>query len=154
MGAGLAGVSVDLGQEPRGWVDMLHLPEDPDRWPPLGRAGFFEVLQHRPGEVRLFPLDAGMRATRCLASRWSGPERAAITRRYPIGSLVVGTVTDVFPGNRECLVACDDFRSSVEYDDVAPVIGTSGVFAVRRLPEWTRRIVLEFADSDASNMVP
>src|SRR5437667_12714862 len=97
MGAGRAGVLVDLGQPPDGWIDVLHLPEDPTRWPAVGLAGYFEVLQHRPGQVRLFPLDARMRGRRMRLSRWSGEEWAAITRRYPEGSGVAGTVTHVFP---------------------------------------------------------
>ncbi|MEU4645650.1 hypothetical protein, partial [Micromonospora sp. NPDC023814] len=77
MGAGRAGVLVDLDQPPQGWVDALHLPDD---WPAAGKAGLFEVLQHRPGQVRLFPLGARMRGRRTRYSRWSGEERAAI---YP-----------------------------------------------------------------------
>jgi hypothetical protein len=142
-------VLVDLGQLPEGWVDVLHLPEDPDRWPPVGREGFFEVLQHRPGQVRPFPLDAGMRAVRCRASHWSGSEWAAVTRRYPVGSAVVGTVTNVFPANRECTVTFDGCWAVVEYDDVAPLVGATETRVVRRLLEWTQRIVLDFADDDS-----
>jgi hypothetical protein len=48
-------------------------------------------------------------------------ERAAITRRHPLGSVVVGTVTQMFPGNRECMVVFDDCLSVVEYDNNEPV---------------------------------
>lgn len=130
MGPGRAGILVDLGQPPEGWVDVLHLPHDPARWPVVGRTGLFDVLHHRPGQVRLFPLDAGMRGTRARYSRWSGEEWAAITRRYPQGSIVVGTVTDLFPGNRECTVVFDDCWSVVEYDDNEPVVGWTG-------PTWS-----------------
>ncbi len=120
---------------------MLDLPEDPAEWPVVGRAGLFEVLQHRLGQVRLFPLDAGMRGRRTRYFRWSGEEWAAITRRCPVGSIVVGTVTDIFRGNCECAVVFDDCRSVVEYDD-EPVLGWTGPFQVTRHLEWTHRIML------------
>jgi hypothetical protein len=142
MGPGRAGIGVDLGQPPRGWVDILHLPDEPDRWPVVGRTGLFEVLQHRPGEVRLFPLDAGMRGSRTRYSRWTGTEWAALTSRYPLDSVVVGSVTAVFPGNRECTVRFDDCWSVVEYDDNEPVVGWTGPFRVTRHLEWTHRILL------------
>jgi hypothetical protein len=106
-------------------------------------TGLFEVLQHRPGQVRLFPLDAGMRGRRTCFSRWSGEEWAAITRRYPEGSVVGGTVKDVFPGNREYTVEFDDCWSVVEYEDVEPVVGWTGAFRVTRQLEWTHRILLK-----------
>jgi hypothetical protein len=133
---------VDLGQPPEGWVGMLLLPDDPALWPPVGKAGLFEVLQHLPGQVRLFPLDAGMRGQRALYSRWSGEEWAAITRRYPEGSIVVGTVTEVFPDNREYTVKFDDCWSILEYDDNEPVVGRTGPFRVAGHLEWTHRILL------------
>jgi hypothetical protein len=67
-GPGRTGIFVDLDDELEGFVDVLLLPEDPDRWPLVGREGFFQVLQHRPGQVRLFPLDAGMRSKRYRVS--------------------------------------------------------------------------------------
>lgn len=145
MGPGRAGVGVDLGRPPQGWVDVLHLPDAPADWPTVGKAGLFEVLQHRPGEVRLFPLDAGMRGSRTRYSRWSGEEWAAITRRYPVGEVVVGTVTHVFPGNREYTVTFDDCWSIVEYEDKAPSAGWTGRFLVTRQLEWTHRILLTLA---------
>jgi hypothetical protein len=143
MGPGRAGVLVDLGRPPQGWVDVLHLREDPARWPAVGSTGLFEVLQHRPGQVRLFPLDAGMRGRRTRLFRWSGEEWTAITRRYPEGSVVLGTVTEVLPSSREYTVKFDDCWSAVEYDDVEPVVGWTGAFRVTRLLEWTHRILLK-----------
>jgi hypothetical protein len=142
VGPGLAGLLVDLGQPPEGWVDVIHLPDEPAQWPVVGRGGLFEVLQHRPGQVRLFPLDAGMRGRRARYSAWSGEEWAAITRRYPPGAIVVATVTNVFPGNRECTVRFDDCWSVVEYEDSEPTIGMTGPFRVIRHLEWTHRILL------------
>jgi hypothetical protein len=124
IGPGRAGVLVDLGQPPQGWVDVLHLPDDPTQWPAVGMTGLVEVLQHRPGQVRLFPLDAGMRGRRTRFPRWWGEDWAAITRRYPEGSVVAGTVTHVFPGNREYPVEFDDCWSVVEYEDIEPMVGS------------------------------
>jgi hypothetical protein len=143
LGAGRVGVLVDLGQPPEGFVDVLHLPEDPGRWPAVGREGLFEVLQHRPGQVRLFPLDAGMRARRCWASRWSGPQWAAVAARYPVGSIVLGTVTAVYPACREYVVRFDDCLTAVEYDGAAPIAGATHTFEVTRVLEWTHRILLK-----------
>jgi hypothetical protein len=92
--------------------------------------------------VRLFPLDAGMRGRRTRFSRWSGEEWAAITSRYPEGSVVVGTVTHVYPGNREYTVEFDDCWSAVEYEDIEPAAGQTGAFRVTRLLERTHRILL------------
>lgn len=142
LGPGRAGILVDLGRPPEGWVDVLHLPDDPADWPAVDTTGLFEVLQHRPGQVRLFPLDAGMRGRWTRYSRWSGQERASVTRRYPKGSTVIGTVTGVFPGNREFTVMFDDCRSTLEYDDIEPVVGSTGAFRVLRHLEWTHRILL------------
>ena len=52
----------------------------------------------------------------------SGEEWAAITSQYPLGSVVVGTVTELFSGNRECPVQFDDRWSVVDYDDNEPVV--------------------------------
>jgi predicted RNA-binding protein (virulence factor B family) len=54
---GALGLFVDLGREPEGFVDVLHLPREPDEWPRAGTDTTFEVLQHGPGQVRLFLLD-------------------------------------------------------------------------------------------------
>ncbi|MFI5934324.1 HAD-IA family hydrolase [Actinoplanes sp. NPDC051494] len=72
-GPGRTGLFVDLGAGPDGFVDVLHLPEDDSRWPAVGHEAVFEILQHRPGQVRLLPLDPAVPpATR------SGEEWAAI----------------------------------------------------------------------------
>ena len=142
-GPGRTGLFVDLGLKPDGFIDVLHLPEDPSLWPSVGREGLFEVLQHRPGQVRLFPLDAGMRAKRYRTSKWSGPEWAAITERYPIGSKVIGTVTDVCLMDREYGVRFGDCWTLVEYDEAPAVIGAVDTYIVTRHLEWTRRIMVQ-----------
>jgi hypothetical protein len=77
-------MAVDIGDPVPGWVDVLQLPREPSLWPAGGRSGFFEVLQHRGQEVRLFPLDAGMRDRGGRAQRCTGPEWAELTRRWPL----------------------------------------------------------------------
>ncbi len=146
-GPGRTGVIVDLDAPGCGFVDILDMPEEPERWPRVGKHGVFEVLQHRHGEVRLYPLDAGMR------SRWhrrSGPHWAALCKQYPVGTPVTGTVTDVFVSNREYVVSFDRHRSVLEYEDPPPVLGSVGEYTVFRLLEWTQRIALEPARAHRS----
>jgi hypothetical protein len=54
---GVTGVFVDLPHGMVGFVDVIQLPRNADEWPKPGQRLRFEVLQHRPGEVRLWPLD-------------------------------------------------------------------------------------------------
>jgi hypothetical protein len=145
-GVGRAGAAVDLGDAVPGWVDVLLLPEEPADWPRAGRSGFFEVLQHRGFEIRLLPLDAGMRSWGCRCSRWSGPEWAAISQRWPVGSVVGATVMEVFASNREYTVRFADGWEAVEYDGTPPHPGTVVRLVVERLSEWTRRLILQPAD--------
>jgi hypothetical protein len=135
-------MAVDLGDAIPGWVDVLLLPEDPFEWPEVGRTGAFEVLQHRGYEIRLFPLDAGMRGQRCRYSRWSGPGWAAIARRWPVGSVVEATVVDVFPANREYTIRFADCWATVEYEGGPPHPEMSVQLIVERLSEWTRSLLL------------
>jgi hypothetical protein len=145
-GIGRAGAAVDLGDEVPGWVDVPLLPEEPSQWPHVGCAGLFEVLQHCGHEIRLFPLDAGMRGQRCRYSRWSGPEWAAITQRWPVGTIVEATVLDVFTSNREYAVRLGDCWAAVEYEGTPPHPGTSVRLIVEQLPEWTRRLIVRPTD--------
>lgn len=48
---GAIGVFVDLPHGMSGFVDVLNLPRDADRWPQPGQLLRFEVLQHRPGQA-------------------------------------------------------------------------------------------------------
>jgi hypothetical protein len=107
-GPGRTGLFVDLGAEPDGFVDVILLPEEARLWPSVGRDGFFEVLIHWPGQIRLFPSDAGMRSQRCRVSKWSGADWEAMTRRHPVGMTETGTVTDVFTSYRTYGVQFDD----------------------------------------------
>ncbi|WP_018350692.1 GNAT family N-acetyltransferase [Longispora albida] len=145
--AGRTGLFVDLGLGPQGFVDVLHLPLEAESWPEAGRAGWFEVLQHDWHQIRLYPLDAGMRSPRSKPGRWSGEEWAALTAKYPAGSVVTGTVTDVFASNREYSVVFDDFRSSVEYSGAPPLAGETGEFEVTGHSEWTRLVFVRPASA-------
>jgi hypothetical protein len=146
-GVGRAGMAVDIGDPVPGWVDMLQLPREPAQWPPVGRSGFFEVLQHRGSEIRLLPLDAGMRDRYSLAQQCSGPEWAEVTRRRPVGSRLDATVEHVFPGNREYTVRFDDRYEIVEYEGSPPDPGTQVQLTVERQSEWTRSLIPRPYDS-------
>jgi hypothetical protein len=142
---GQAGVSVDVGDPVRGWVDVLWLPEEPERWPAVGQTGYFQVLQHRGHEIRLLPLDAGLRGRRCKQLPWSGPEWVAVTERHPVGSTVEATVDYVFTGNREYTVRFGECWGVVEYDGTPPPVGDVVTLVVVELLEWTRDFVLREA---------
>ena len=55
---GIIGIGVDLGLPVGGFVDVLLLPHDPQRWPELGSHADFEIwsMDDRP-QIRLRPLD-------------------------------------------------------------------------------------------------
>jgi hypothetical protein len=145
-GVGRAGISVDVGDPVPGWVDLLALPGEPSHWPPVGRRGLFEVLQHRGFEIRLLPLDAGMRGGFSRVQRWSGSEWAAIARRWPVGSVLDATVEHVFPANREYTVRFGDCYETVEYEGAPPTPGAQVSLMVERQSEWTRSLVLRPSD--------
>ncbi|WP_328473490.1 hypothetical protein OHA21_12645 [Actinoplanes sp. NBC_00393] len=134
-------MAVDVGDPVPGWVDVLQLPEEPAQWPPAGRTGLFEVVQHRGFEVRLFPLDAGMRSRR-FRRRWTGPQWAAITQRWPVDSVFEATVENVFPASREFTVRFGDCGEAVEYDGAPPLPGTPVRLVVEQQSEWTRTLIL------------
>ncbi|MFD0523917.1 hypothetical protein [Paractinoplanes durhamensis] len=135
-------MQVDIGGPVPGWVDCLHLPGEAADWPPIGRSGIFEVVQHRESEVRLFPLDAGMRGLLTRQKRWTGPEWAAITEAHPVGSVIEATVERVFPSNRELSVRFEHGWAAVEYDGVPPQPGSTVSLTVERQSEWTQSLIL------------
>jgi hypothetical protein len=55
---GVAGIGVDLGFPAGGFVDVIHLPFDPGRWPALGTVTDFVIwwIDERP-QIRLMPAD-------------------------------------------------------------------------------------------------
>lgn len=139
---GVTGLFVDLGAEPRGFLDVVHLPDEAARWPAVGTAGRFEVLQHRPGQVRLYPVDAGMRGGRDRPGARPAAEWAAVAARYPVGTAVEATVREVYVSHHTYVVEFDGGRAEVEYEEDPPETGDTGRYTVVRLLERTRRILV------------
>jgi hypothetical protein len=54
------GVFVKLEGRTQGFVDVLHLPLETHEWPSVGSVATFEILRHRRGQVRLFPVGDGI----------------------------------------------------------------------------------------------
>lgn len=85
-----------------GFVDVLCLPRDARAWPAEGVISEFEVLQHRPGQVRLWPLDPIYRhddADQGEEAAWQ-----LAKERHPVGSVAMAEVTAIFPGNQEYMI--------------------------------------------------
>jgi ribosomal protein S1 len=139
---GVIGLFVDLGREPEGFVDVLHLPVEPGQWPPVGTVTTFEVLQHRPGQVRLFPLSEQFRSPERLPAVSTPEQWLVIKERFPVGTEVTATVTDVFPANREYAVRFEDCWSVLEWTGDPPRVGTASRYAVTRHLDRTRRIMI------------
>ncbi|MEU7774327.1 hypothetical protein AB0C44_23680 [Micromonospora taraxaci] len=139
---GVTGLLVDLGQEPEGFVDVVVLPYEPADWPAVGTVTTFEVLQHRTDQVRLLPLDERFRSPTYLSTGLSHQEWLSIKARFPIGSVVTATVTDVFVSNRECVVRFEDCWSSLQWSSEAPKVGATGRYTVARHLDVTRRVIL------------
>lgn len=146
---GAIGLFVDLGQEPGGFVDVSWLPYEPGEWPPVGTVTTFEVLQHTPRQVRLFPLDDRFRRPARLPAERTREQWQLVKDRFPVGSVVIATVTDVFQYNRECIVRFEDCWSVLEWTGDAPRVGTAGGYTVTRHLDHTRRILLTPMDSAA-----
>ncbi len=135
---GAIGLFVDLGEPPGGFVDVLNLPYAADEWPTVGTEATFEVVQHRVGQVRLWPLDPELRTTDPV-----GRSTEQLHARYPVGSDITGVVTEVFPSNREYWVEFGDDGAAVEWTGVAPEIGDVRRFRVSRHLMSPRALLLE-----------
>lgn len=135
-----SGVFVDLGGPPMGFVDGLSLPSDPAEWPPIGTTSAFEVFGHRPGQVRLWPLEA--RWQRQVDRFGDVRKWARIRARYRLGQLVRGTVDKVYAGGEYGAIV-DDWVAVVEWADVEPVVGQVGDYRIVAVLDTTRRILLE-----------
>lgn len=141
---GRIGIFVDLGLPAGGFVDVLELPYDPKNWPPVGTILDFEVLQHRVGQVRLYPLDPKYRKypkddgrKRYTRERWG-----ELKRRYPVGSVVSARVTEVFPSNRECWVTDGVLSEGVEWTAPEPVISDEAHYLVTGHRDTIQRVLL------------
>jgi hypothetical protein len=142
---GRIGVFVDLGSPPTGFVDVVYLPVEDGSWPAVGTVASFEVLQHRRGQVRLFPLGDGIPLRQ---PSFLPPEHEWLSRqaRYPIDSFVTGTVTDLFTSNREYIVRFDECASVLEWTGTAPTVGDTRLYRVAKYLDYTRRILLAAAN--------
>lgn len=146
---GVIGIFVDLPDGMSGFVDLLTLPWDADDWPAIGQSLRFEVLQHRPGEVRLWPLDATFRhddATPEAETEWRHAKL-----RYPVGSVVAARVEHVFPANNEYQIRFagdDDPRfcyAHLSWAGQPPVAGTISHYRIVAHLDTTRRIMATVA---------
>ena len=85
---GVTGIGVDLGLPVGGFVDGLHLPRDPGRWPALGTVTAFIIwwIDERP-QIRLVPADPRYRREDFDAwiQRQATPAAAAFRERQPAG---------------------------------------------------------------------
>ena len=137
----MVGIFVDLGLPAGGFVDVLTLPMDPDDWPSVGTILDFEVLQHHPGQVRLYPLDPRYRR----AERGWGytPEQwSDLKRRYPVGSVVTLRVSEVFRSNRECRITDGFLIEGVDWSGSEPGIGDEADYLVTEHRDTVRRLLL------------
>jgi len=74
---GSIGVFVDLGLPDIGFVDVLRLPHDPERWPRVGTVTTFEVVWITDRcQIRLAPLDPAFRGPVDLDAISHGPDPA------------------------------------------------------------------------------
>lgn len=143
---GVIGVFVGLPHAMSGFVDVLHLPRDATQWPEPGQVLRFEVLQHRPGQVRLWPLDPRFRHDETSPQVEAGWRHAKL--RYPVGAAVSARVAMVFPSNREYWVTftSDDETQQwsgtlLQWTDEQPVVGSTGQYRIVAHLDTTRRII-------------
>ncbi|MFJ9692584.1 hypothetical protein [Kitasatospora sp. NPDC101183] len=150
-GRAAAGVRVDLGGLPVGFVDAGHLPREAQRWPRPGARTGFEVLRHdvrRSGrlQIRLLPLEADFRGPLSAHRAHDDDQWRRIGERHPVGSQVTGTVTSVRPCHRWFTVAFDGTWGRVTCPGDPPAVGEVLRLRVARLPGATRRVVLVRTD--------
>lgn len=139
--AGVIGVGVDLDLPALGFVDVVRLPTDPADWPSVGCRSTFEVVQHRPGQIRLEPMDPALRRAP-TGDRYPTAEWNEIKRRYPVGSTVEMKVIRTFNSNRECSVTDGFLRETVEWSGRAPTEGARRNYRVERHRDTTQRVIL------------
>jgi hypothetical protein len=139
---GVIGLFVNLGQQPEGFVDALELPRELRQWPPVGTVTTFEVLQHRPGQLRLVPLDDRFRSPERLPGVPTPEQWLVIKDRFPVGAEVTATITGVYPANREYVVRFEDRCSTIEWTGDAPRVGTASQYTITRHLDQTRRIMI------------
>jgi hypothetical protein len=147
------GVFVALPYGLQGFVDVISLPRDTNAWPAEGITTEFEVLQHRRGQVRLWPLDPRYHHD----DPGPGPAWQQAKARHPVGSIATGEVTDVFPANHEYVIRLrgegDQSCSAVlTWADRQPPIESAARYQITAHLDTTRRIMAILYDpSDGSH---
>jgi hypothetical protein len=139
---GAIGLFVDLGEPPEGFVDVIILPRSPEQWPPVGTVTAFEVIQHRAGQVRLWPVDSSFRDTEHRHYCRTEQQWLAAKTRYPVDARVTAAVTAVY-ANGECGVSFDDQHGLLEWEGAPPHVGGSADFVVSRHLEAIRVLLLQ-----------
>lgn len=131
---GAIGLFVGLGEPPVGFVDVLLLPPEAADWPEVGTVARFEVIQHRRGQVRLWPIGEGIPPPGRFPWQVADQEWATRKERHPVGSQVTATVADVYPGNREYVVRFGADNGFVEWQggEPTPVVGSRHRYRVVR----------------------
>jgi hypothetical protein len=143
---GAVGVFVDLPHGMAGFVDVLSLPRDADQWPQLGQVLEFEVLQHTPGQVELWPLDPRFHDDQ--TSQQTEAEWSQAKLRYPVGSVVYAHVTDVYTFNHEYQIKFTGDDSSdwscalLPWTGEPPVVGSTAKYRIAAHLEATHRILV------------
>ncbi len=145
---GMTGLPVILDSGDQGFVDVLSLPRSADEWPSEGDSLEFEVLQHRVGQVRLWPLDPARHNAEHLW-RVAPDEWESVKARLPLGSVVRGTVTKSFTSNQEAFVRLYDVDGTECWTAVAsweadqpPVVGAASTYVVTGLLDTTQRVLI------------
>ncbi|GAA4538022.1 hypothetical protein [Amycolatopsis samaneae] len=151
---GVIGLFVDLPYGMVGFADVVNLPFSEAEWPPVGTITTFEVLQHRLGQVRLFPLDPRFRRSDAPPLGMSAAEWDAHKITYPVGSVVEGEVGVVYPANREYGVRYGDAWAWFGWSEEPPAVGEIAEYRVVRHLDTTRRTLLEPARETGGSAAP
>ena len=119
---GVAGIFVDLGGDPAvvGFVDLIDLAESVKDWPAIDTNSSFMVTDHVNGQVRMKPLDPAFRRSVPFRPPVSDAPWSALTARYPAGSVVTGTVHQIYWPTSNYWVDFGQDSANVDFGDAAP----------------------------------
>ncbi|MFG1640449.1 hypothetical protein ACGFMK_09190 [Amycolatopsis sp. NPDC049252] len=138
---GAIGIIVDLDGEPEGFVDVMCLPRQVESWPAVGTKTTFEVLDRRPGQIRLWPFDPRFRS-----GPWdngvSEDDWRARKSRYPVGVILTAEVSQAFLSDGSYFVRYEGGWSALEGEGAPPVVGSRADYEVVRHLDTTRRTLL------------
>ncbi|MFJ1766000.1 hypothetical protein ACIOD2_37120 [Amycolatopsis sp. NPDC088138] len=138
---GAIGIIVDLDGETEGFVDVLSLPRQVESWPAVGTRTTFEVLDRRPGQIRLWPLDARFRSGP-LGNGVSEDDWRARKSRYPVGVTLTAEVSQAFVSDGSYFVRYEGGWSLLEGEGDLPAVGSRAEYEVVRHLDTTRRTLL------------